>query len=384
MLTLAPRTASHALPRVSSRVQERLRTAGQVWPRPAGCKTASRKNLLLSRLFACARPVASGTVPRESALFPVASMSGATHHMNARVYDPDIGRFLSPDPTIPYPNNPQSFNRYSYTQNNPLNRVDPDGFQDANAQGAVSPEENNSNTKSTTDVSTDNKEAKATAQGANNPKQGGTGSQTGFRGTTFAEEVQISKVINQYMTSGCRGGGCAAQLANMQQLNQSLRAAGVDQNSRMGLSQTIGQAAGIVGDNKAAAEALALGGIATLGQTTASNPLSNARFAQAEFSKNFSKQGNFKGASVESVVAQLKTGQLKPSDVPVEYIVRDQNTLMLNTRSAVALTQAGIPRSEWVGKDMTGVAAAEARLSAQLARSELSNKGISYPRPNWK
>jgi RHS repeat-associated protein len=51
-------------------------------------------------------------------------------HMNARVYDPDIGRFLSPDPTVPYASNPQSFNRYSYTQNNPLNRVDMSGFAD--------------------------------------------------------------------------------------------------------------------------------------------------------------------------------------------------------------------------------------------------------------
>jgi RHS repeat-associated protein len=52
-------------------------------------------------------------------------------HMNARVYDPDIGRFLSPDPTVPYAHNPQSFNRYSYAQNNPLNRVDLSGFTDA-------------------------------------------------------------------------------------------------------------------------------------------------------------------------------------------------------------------------------------------------------------
>jgi RHS repeat-associated protein len=49
-------------------------------------------------------------------------------HMNARVYDPDIGRFLSPDPTIAHPHNPQSFNRYSYAYNNPLNAVDPTGF----------------------------------------------------------------------------------------------------------------------------------------------------------------------------------------------------------------------------------------------------------------
>jgi RHS repeat-associated protein len=50
-------------------------------------------------------------------------------HMNARVYDPDIGRFLSPDPTIAHPHNPQSFNRYSYVYNNPLNAIDPTGFQ---------------------------------------------------------------------------------------------------------------------------------------------------------------------------------------------------------------------------------------------------------------
>lgn len=58
-------------------------------------------------------------------------------HMNARVYDPDIGRFLSPDPTVPYVHNPQSFNRYSYTQNNPLNRVDPDGFADLSKQSVL-------------------------------------------------------------------------------------------------------------------------------------------------------------------------------------------------------------------------------------------------------
>jgi len=49
-------------------------------------------------------------------------------HMNGRVYDPEIGRFLSADPTIPDPLNTQSYNRYSYVLNNPLNFVDPSGF----------------------------------------------------------------------------------------------------------------------------------------------------------------------------------------------------------------------------------------------------------------
>ncbi len=48
-------------------------------------------------------------------------------NMNARIYDPVMGRFLSPDSMIPGPYDPQSFNRYSYV-NNPLSLVDPTGI----------------------------------------------------------------------------------------------------------------------------------------------------------------------------------------------------------------------------------------------------------------
>ncbi len=47
--------------------------------------------------------------------------------MRARWYDPAIGRFISPDPIIPEPTNPQSFNRYSYVYNNPIKYTDPSG-----------------------------------------------------------------------------------------------------------------------------------------------------------------------------------------------------------------------------------------------------------------
>lgn len=50
-------------------------------------------------------------------------------HMNGRVYDPLIARFLSPDPNVFYPENPQDYNRYSYVWNNPLSLTDPDGFR---------------------------------------------------------------------------------------------------------------------------------------------------------------------------------------------------------------------------------------------------------------
>jgi RHS repeat-associated protein len=48
-------------------------------------------------------------------------------NMNGRIYDPVLGRFLSPDNYIQAPGNPQNYNRYSYTLNNPLKYTDPDG-----------------------------------------------------------------------------------------------------------------------------------------------------------------------------------------------------------------------------------------------------------------
>jgi RHS repeat-associated protein len=49
-------------------------------------------------------------------------------NLNARLYDPALGRMLSADPTVPYPMSGQSFNRYSYVENNPLALVDPSGY----------------------------------------------------------------------------------------------------------------------------------------------------------------------------------------------------------------------------------------------------------------
>jgi RHS repeat-associated protein len=50
-------------------------------------------------------------------------------HMNGRVYDYKLGRFLSVDPIISNPANSQSVNPYSYIGNNPLSGVDPTGYE---------------------------------------------------------------------------------------------------------------------------------------------------------------------------------------------------------------------------------------------------------------
>ena len=48
-------------------------------------------------------------------------------NMNARLYDPLLGRFLSPDPYVQMPDFTQNFNRYSYALNNPLVYLDQNG-----------------------------------------------------------------------------------------------------------------------------------------------------------------------------------------------------------------------------------------------------------------
>ncbi|MBI3020541.1 MAG: RHS repeat-associated core domain-containing protein [Candidatus Omnitrophica bacterium] len=47
----------------------------------------------------------------------------------ARYYQQTIGRFLTPDPFPASPTNPQSLHRYSYVENNPINRLDPLGLR---------------------------------------------------------------------------------------------------------------------------------------------------------------------------------------------------------------------------------------------------------------
>ena len=49
-------------------------------------------------------------------------------HMNGRVYDPQLGRFLSADPHVQALGSTQALNRYSYVMNNPLSYTDPSGY----------------------------------------------------------------------------------------------------------------------------------------------------------------------------------------------------------------------------------------------------------------
>jgi RHS repeat-associated protein len=77
---------------------------------------------------------AINAVTRHGFTWQTALGSMGLNDMNGRIQDAVTGRFLSPDPTIPDPAFTQSYNRYSYVNNNPLSFTDPSGFDEDQPQ----------------------------------------------------------------------------------------------------------------------------------------------------------------------------------------------------------------------------------------------------------
>jgi len=101
------------------------------------------------------------------------------------------------------------------------------------------------------------------------------------------------------------------------------------------------------------------------------------RFAQTTASPFFSAEGAFAGQSIADVAGGLRAGTLTAADVPVQFVTMDGTNLLVNTRSSLALMQAGIPTSQWALIDMTGDAATEALINQRLLSNGLSTLGTS-------
>jgi RHS repeat-associated protein len=82
--------------------------------------------------------VAMNGVTREGYTFQTVLGSMGLNHMNGRIQDSITGRFLSADPDGTRSDSTQSYNRYSYVENNPLSFTDPTGFdQNPTSPGAI-------------------------------------------------------------------------------------------------------------------------------------------------------------------------------------------------------------------------------------------------------
>jgi len=73
-------------------------------------------------------PLLRGSIRTTNYEAPITNALGQPVHMNGRIYDPLLGRFLSADRIIDGPFNLQGYNRYSYVKNNPLSATDPTGY----------------------------------------------------------------------------------------------------------------------------------------------------------------------------------------------------------------------------------------------------------------
>ncbi|MEV7028865.1 RHS repeat-associated core domain-containing protein [Streptomyces sp. NPDC093272] len=81
----------------------------------------------------------SGTLPTGTSngfLGKTEDTSTGLSLLGARPYDPHLARFLSPDPLIT-PYNPQNLSAYSYTNNDPINYMDPSGLGAVNSDGLM-------------------------------------------------------------------------------------------------------------------------------------------------------------------------------------------------------------------------------------------------------
>jgi RHS repeat-associated protein len=70
---------------------------------------------------------ASGKMPTDSGYTGQWLDSTGLMYYRARYYASSLGRFVSADTIVPDGKNPQQFNRYAYTLNNPINFTDPSG-----------------------------------------------------------------------------------------------------------------------------------------------------------------------------------------------------------------------------------------------------------------
>jgi RHS repeat-associated protein len=117
------------------------------------------------------------------------------------------------------------------------------------------------------------------------------------------------------------------------------------------------------------------------------------RYAQSKFREEFSAEGrriytNMAGQPIrriDDLAAAIRSGKIDPGKVRVEVYRFGRRTFILNTRTAEALTRAGIPRREWRISDMTRNRNAYSRLLNQLRRNGNENGrpfgSLQRPRP---
>jgi hypothetical protein len=103
------------------------------------------------------------------------------------------------------------------------------------------------------------------------------------------------------------------------------------------------------------------------------------RFTQNTASATF-RNGSFAGRTIGDVADAVRSGAVKPSELPVDIISRGGNSLIMNTRSSLALIRGGVSPGDWVTNDVTGDPFFEQVLNQRLAANGLTDEGTEVLR----
>ena len=103
------------------------------------------------------------------------------------------------------------------------------------------------------------------------------------------------------------------------------------------------------------------------------------RFTQTTASATF-RNGPFAGRTIGDIAGALRSGAVKPSELPIDLISRGDNQLIMNTRSSLALLRGGVSPADWVTNDVTGDPFLEQVLTERLANNGLTDAGTEVLR----
>ncbi|NWN49127.1 hypothetical protein HT121_16655 [Pseudomonas sp. MAFF 301514] len=154
-------------------------------------------------------------------------------------------------------------------------------------------------------------------------------------------------------------------------------------NLKIALAVGVGTAAGVVAYRRAVAGgAKGAGTLANAGRGTlteanfAQNKIKSDRSFSEEGQKVYSELAGTPIKTVDDLASALRAGTIKPNQLPVDYVDMKGTRLILNTRTSTALEQAAIPRSEWFGRNQTGVEAYPGKTFNDLAADQLKNNKL--------
>jgi RHS repeat-associated protein len=279
------------------------------------------------------------------------------YYLRARWYNPVTGRFMTRDPYAGSPYDPASLHRYNYARSNPSNFVDPSGRAALIETGfnlANSVAKNAAITATGIGVAC---MIRADAGILYLVGESSRSNQTVIDAKADFKNCMASVTVEQFagdMLFNWGFGLALEQLGGMlpEALQGVLATAGFS-----GARQFAeGAEAGAAGDT-----------LSTGGRKFA--------FSQTTASPWFHADGSFAGQTISDVADQLRSGALSTADVPVRVVTIDGNTLIVNTRSSLALYQAGIPESSWNIIDLSGDPQVVNDISKRLANNELTTSG---------